>query len=95
MSRSRKSVLLTIGIMIVAGYLASDWVLLPAHAARSSKPREIVVVGSKVKDIVRSAGLRSNPEFLEALDANVKRVIQRAIHRAKSNKRGTVRPYDL
>jgi hypothetical protein len=30
------------------------------------KPREIVVVGSKVKDVVRSAGLRSDGELVQA-----------------------------
>ena len=61
----------------------------------SAKPREIVVVGSKVKEVVREAGLRSDGELVQALNEKVLRLLRQAIKRAKANKRGTVRPYDL
>ncbi len=63
--------------------------------ARSSKPKEIVVVGSKVKDVIRSNGLRSDGELVAAVSEKVHEMLGAAITRAKSNKRGTVRPYDL
>lgn len=59
------------------------------------KPKEIVVVGSKVKDVVRNAGLRSDGELVQAVSDKVHDIIEEAIARAQENKRGTVRPYDL
>jgi histone H3/H4 len=59
------------------------------------KPREIVVVGSKVKDVVRNAGLRSDGELVQAVSEKVHELLEAAIARAEQNKRGTVRPYDL
>ncbi len=59
------------------------------------KPREIVVVGSKIKDVVRQAGLRSDGELVQAVSEKVHDLLEAAIKRAQDNKRGTVRPYDL
>ncbi|MFO7565609.1 MAG: hypothetical protein R6X02_23400 [Enhygromyxa sp.] len=64
-------------------------------AKAQKKPREIVVVGSKVKDVVRSAGYRSDGELVQAISDKVHEMLDAAIKRAESNKRGTVRPYDL
>lgn len=66
-----------------------------SSSAKSKKPREIVVVGSKVKDVVRSAGYRSDGELVQAVSDKVHELLDAAIKRAESNKRGTVRPYDL
>jgi histone H3/H4 len=66
-----------------------------AKKAAKKKPREIVVVGSKVKDVVRSAGLRSDGELVQAVSEKVHDLLEAAIKRAQGNKRGTVRPYDL
>lgn len=63
--------------------------------AGKKKAREIVVVGSKVKDVVRSAGFRSDGELVAAVSDKVHDMLEAAIGRAGSNKRGTVRPYDL
>ena len=59
------------------------------------KPKEIVVVGSKVKDVVRSAGFRSDGELVAAVSEKVHEILEAAIARAAANKRGTVRPHDL
>ncbi len=64
-------------------------------AKTTKKPREIVVVGSKVKEVVRSAGYRSDGELVQAVSDKVHELLEAAIKRAESNKRGTVRPYDL
>jgi hypothetical protein len=64
-------------------------------AASKKKDREIVVVGSKVKDVVRSAGLRSDGDLVQAVSEKVHDLLEAAIARAQGNKRGTVRPYDL
>ena len=68
----------------------------PALAqARASKPKEIVVVGSKVKEVVRSAGFNADDEFVQAVSDKVHELLGAAIKRCKGNKRGTVQPYDL
>lgn len=59
------------------------------------KPREILVVGSKVKEVIRQAGLRSDGELVQAVSDKVHEALEAAIGRAENNKRGTVRPYDL
>ena len=66
-----------------------------AAKKEAKKTREIVVVGSKVKDVVRSAGYRSDGELIQAISDKVHEMLEAAIKRAESNKRGTVRPYDL
>jgi hypothetical protein len=63
--------------------------------ASNKKPREVVVVGSKVKEVIRSAGLRSDGELVQAVSEQVHQMLGAAIKRAQNNKRGTVRPYDL
>ena len=54
-----------------------------------------LVVGSKVKDAVRSAGVRSAGDLTEAVSAAVGKMLSGAIARCKANGRGTVRPHDL
>lgn len=66
-----------------------------AAKKEAKKPREIVVVGSKVKDVIRSAGYRSDGELIQAISDKVHEMLEAAVKRAESNKRGTVRPYDL
>lgn len=61
----------------------------------SAKSREIVVVGSKVKEVIREAGLRSHRELVQAVSDRVHALLQEAIARAKANGRSTVRPHDL
>ena len=61
----------------------------------AKKPAEIVVVGSKVKDVVRTAGLRSDGNLVAAVSEKVHEMLQAAIVRAQKNGRSTVRPHDL
>ena len=63
--------------------------------ARASKPKEIVVVGSKVKEVIKEAGLHSDGELVQAVSDRVHDMLNEAIKRAKGNNRSTVRPYDL
>ena len=60
-----------------------------------SKPREIVVVGSKVKDVIREAGLRSDGDLVQAISDKVHELISGAVKRTQGNGRSTVRPHDL
>jgi hypothetical protein len=66
-------------------------------AAKKSKggSREILVVGSKMKDVVKSAGCMSSGDLIEAVSQKVHEMLSSATARAKGNGRSTVRPYDL
>ena len=46
-----------LAITLFAGTIAASLPIQEADAARSSKPKEIVVVGSKVKDVVKTVKL--------------------------------------
>lgn len=63
--------------------------------AKSKKPREVLVVGSKVKDVIRDAELRSDGELVQAVSEKVHEILEAAIERCRSNNRSTVRPHDL
>ena len=54
-----------------------------------------VVVASKVRERLRRDDARMSGEFVEALNAEVDDMVGRAVERAKSNNRTTVRPQDL
>lgn len=66
-----------------------------ANSKQSKAPKEILVVGSKVKDVIRDAGLRSDGELIQAVSDKVHELLADAIERTKSNNRSTVRPHDL
>ena len=57
--------------------------------------REVLVVGTKVKDVVKAAGLQSSGELIEAISAKVHEMLGDAVKRASGNGRKTVRAYDL
>jgi hypothetical protein len=54
-----------------------------------------LVVGSKVKDAVRTAGMRASGDLVDAVSAAVGTMLKGAVNRCKANGRGTVRPHDL
>ncbi len=64
-------------------------------AAKKAKSGEILVVGSKMKDVVKSAGCMSSGDLIEAVSNKVHEMLASATARAKGNGRSTVRPYDL
>ena len=55
----------------------------------------MVVVASRVKDVIRQKDLRSDGGLADAVNAKVIEMLAAAACRAKANKRGTVRPHDL
>ena len=59
------------------------------------KSREVLVVGSKMKDVVKDAGCQSSGDLIAAVSDKVHDILKAAVERAKSNGRATVRPYDL
>lgn len=64
---------------------------LPAYA----KPKEIVVVGSKIKETVADAGLQTGPGLEKAVSDAVYRELRDARRRAAANHRELITPYDL
>ena len=67
-----------------------------AKARRSSKKAAAnVVVGSKVKEAIKSNGVRCSGDLVDALNEKVHALLDDAVSRCVANKRGTVRPQDL
>jgi histone H3/H4 len=56
---------------------------------------EMLVVVSKVKDVISAGDMNSSGDLAEALSAVVEKKLHKAIERAKANGRKTVRPEDL
>ena len=54
-----------------------------------------LVVGSKVKEAVKSAGMNTGGDFAEGLSKEVSMLISKAVERAKANGRKTVRASDV
>jgi hypothetical protein len=61
----------------------------------AGKKREVLVVASKVKELVKSQKCQSSGDLMEGLSEKVRALVEAAAKRAKANKRATVRPYDL
>lgn len=55
----------------------------------------VLVVGSKIKDVVREHNLQSSGELVEAVSLKVHEMLKAACKRAEENGRKTVRSYDL
>lgn len=64
-----------------------------ADAAPQGK--EVLVIASKIKDVVKAAGLQSSGDLVDGVSARVHEMLTAAVQRAKANGRATVRPYDL
>ncbi|MBI3828035.1 MAG: hypothetical protein HY291_00870 [Planctomycetes bacterium] len=65
------------------------------NAAKSNETSGGLVVGSKVKAYLKSKGMKSSGEIVEALNSVVAGVLDKAGDRAKANNRSTVRAQDL
>jgi hypothetical protein len=59
------------------------------------KKRDVLVVGSKVKAYLKSKGVHTAGDTIEAVSEKVYCILDSAVNRTKSNKRSTVRPADL
>ena len=57
--------------------------------------KENLVVGSKVKDLIKDSDLRTDGDLIEALSGKVEEMLKSAMQRCKENGRSTVRPCDL
>ena len=63
--------------------------------AGAKKELEMVLVQSKVRDVIREKELRTSDEFLTALNEHVHAVLEVAMKRCKENGRQTLRPQDV
>ena len=59
------------------------------------KTREVIVVGSKLKEVIRQAEMRADGDLIQAISERVHDLVESAIERTKANGRATVRPHDL
>lgn len=59
------------------------------------KERTSLVVGSKVKELIKEKKCLMAGDFLDSLSDKVAQLVNAAAERAKQNGRSTVRPYDL
>ena len=58
-------------------------------------PKEMLLVASKVKGMIKSAGCNTAGDALDGLNAIVGWYIEQAANRAKTNGRKTVRAHDF
>ena len=60
-----------------------------------AKKKEMVLVGSKVKALIKKAKCNTAGDALESLNEVVYRYVEQATKRAKANGRKTVRAHDF
>jgi histone H3/H4 len=57
--------------------------------------KEMLLVGSKVKNYIKSKGLMSSADVLDALNEEVHELLDKAVERAKENGRKTTQARDV
>ena len=67
----------------------------PYQSAGPKKERELLIVQSKVREIIRGREMRASDDFITALSEHVAQVVDKAIQRAAANKRSTLRDADV
>ncbi len=66
-----------------------------AKSKKAAGPQEPLVVGSKVKNVIREAGCNTGGDALDGLNGWVYWLIDQATKRAQANGRKTVRAHDF
>lgn len=67
-------------------------------AKAKAKQKEMLLVGSKTKEVLKTAGKQTynvSSDTLEALNEHVYWLIEQAQKRCEANGRKTIRPYDI
>ncbi len=64
-------------------------------AKKKKGAQEILVVGSKVKEVVKANNMRADGALIAAVSAKVHELLEAGVTRAQNNKRKTVTPNDL
>ena len=62
---------------------------------KSGKSAENLVVGSKIKALIKAHNMKCSGDLMDAVSASISDILAKAVVRAKANKRSTVRPSDL
>lgn len=57
--------------------------------------KDRLIVASKVKEYIRDKGCQTSSDAVDALNAQIHSILDKAVKRAQSNKRATVRPQDF
>ena len=63
--------------------------------AAAKKPKEMLLVQSKVKEYVRNAGFMCSSDLIEQLNEHVAGLLDKAAERAEANGRKTARASDV
>ena len=66
-----------------------------AKKKAAKKTKDMLVVGSKVKALIKDKGCMTSGDALAALNCKVACMLGAAVERTKANKRSTVKPQDL
>jgi histone H3/H4 len=56
---------------------------------------EILVVQSKVRDLIKAEGCATSQDAIDALSKEIERMVKKAVERAKENSRKTVQGKDV
>ena len=62
---------------------------------KAAANRDLLCVGSKVKNYVCENGMMASGDLIESLSERVYALLDNAIARCNANKRSTVRPHDI
>lgn len=63
--------------------------------SKRCNPGEVLVIVSKVKAYLDSKGVRTSGDLPEALSAEVRKILDRAVERCKEHGKATVGPRDI
>ena len=61
----------------------------------SCESKEMLIVGTKVKNYIKSKEVMSSADVLDALNCAIYEILDRAVERAKANGRKTVQGRDV
>lgn len=56
---------------------------------------EILIIQSKIRDMIKADGCATSQEAVEALSQEIEKLVKRAVTRAKENGRKTVKGQDI
>ena len=75
--------------------MSEEMAAAPEAPAPAEAAKVMVLVTSRLKEVVKGKGLRSAGTFIDALNDKVIAMIEQAAEHAKAEGRATVKPVDL
>ncbi len=64
-------------------------------AAKKSAAKESLVVASKLKAYIKSKGMMTSSDSIDAMNDKIYAILDNAVARTQANRRSTVKPQDL